>query len=279
MNYRNLFKDKVIIITGTGRSGTTIIGKIIGSMEPCYYLFEPSIMKFYDSVDAFRSVLFEDYWMLQVQGRNVNVNSTEDSYIGNYISRGRIRTREDALNRCSESKICIKVTEYTWNKFTFDDSFPGTKWVHIHRNGNDVVWSMVKRGWFTDDYMRSGFLDKTFEGVPWFLSKYAAVGELRDVMLSLDGWTKYNQTTRCAAVWRSVTEKGIDSDMLQIKYENLSEYDFNSLADNLGLKISKLTRKHIGSIRKPVNHPDITGYIQEPEKSRFLALMNRLEYV
>ena len=263
-----LFRS-VIIITGSGRSGTTILGKIIGSMEPCYYLFEPSIMKYCADVDTLRPVLFEDYWVLQAQGRNLNINENEDSYYLNYMDNNFYSKRKDALRRCQESKLCIKVTEYTQDSSTVKSWFPGLKFIHIYRNGNDVVDSMAIRGWFTNPYMENGYLDATYNGgVPWFIYGMEA-GE----------WCTYNQHTRCAAVWRSTTETGIDSDMIQIKYENLKAYDFDALSSDLGLRISKLTRKHIGSIRKPVKHYDITRNIQEPEKSRFMALMNRLEYV
>ena len=38
---KELFKNKTLIITGVGRSGTTLLGKVIGSMTPVFYLFEP----------------------------------------------------------------------------------------------------------------------------------------------------------------------------------------------------------------------------------------------
>lgn len=269
MDYRNLFKDKVIIITGAGRSGTTILGKIIGSMEPCYYLFEPSIMKFggYDFKNL-RATIFEDYWILQIQGRNWNWNEHDDSYWRNYLD-GYIDTdRFRAIEETRNSKLCIKVTECQQRIGFYDILFPELKAIHIYRDGNDVVDSMVKRGWYSDKYMRMGYLDHLQNGYPWFLTH-----------ISGKKWNEYNQYTRCAAVWRSTTETGVDSDMVQIRYENLAGYNFDALASDLGLKISKLTRKHIGSIRKPSKHPDITGSIQEPEKSRFMALMNRLEYI
>ena len=46
IDYNKYLKNRVIIISGVGRSGTTILGKIIGSMENTFYFFEPAIMKY-----------------------------------------------------------------------------------------------------------------------------------------------------------------------------------------------------------------------------------------
>lgn len=269
MDYKSIFRDRVIIITGCGRSGTTILGKIIGSMEPAYYLFEPSVMKYVTDPWELRATIFEDYWLLQVQGRNLNINKKDDSYYGNYRTEWvRPLGRYDDIDECRKSNLVIKLTEYQDRLGFLNKTFPGVKAIHIYRNGNDVVDSMVKRGWYTDDYMMNGFLDITAVGMPCFLT---GVGSM--------GWSDYNQITRCAAVWRSTTEAGLKGDMLNIKYEHLYNYDFESIAQWSGMRITPKTNQHIESIRKPAAHKDITGDIQEPEKSRFMTLMNRLEYV
>ena len=269
IDYKKLLTNRVIIITGAGRSGTTILGKIIGSMEPAYYLFEPSIMKFCRDTETLRATIFEDYWLLQVQGRNLNLNNEDDSYIGNYGSVTGFTIRHDAIEECHFSKLVIKLSEYQPKFDSAREVFPGCKFVHIVRNGNDVVDSMCQRGWYTDEYMRTGFLDWVVDGAPWFINPQ-----------SQRLWSKWNPETRAACVWRRSTEIGFNEsdnydDIYPIDYGSLDAY---SLSKWLRLEVTDLTRQHIKSIRKPTKHPDITDKIQEPERGRFLKLMGELGY-
>ena len=276
IDYKKLLIDRVIIITGAGRSGTTILGKLIGSMEPAYYLFEPSIMKFSQDVEALRATIFEDYWLLQVQGRNINVNSHDDSFIWNYLPKHVFHPeREDALERMSRSKLVIKLTEYQPMINDMRHVFPGCKFVHIIRNGNDVVDSMCRRGWYTDEYMKTGFLDWVDNGAPWFIDD--------DSKLRWYGW---NQETRAACVWRCSTEVGIrergrlltpHGDIFMATYEDLIDYT-SLLSEWLNLRPTELTNQHALSIKEPKEHPNIIDKIQQPERDKFLSLMGELGY-
>ena len=100
IDYKGILKDRVIIITGVGRSGTTLLGKILGSMRPAQYFFEPTALKwlpFLPTVlpldddaeyvyDALRATLVEDYILPQIQGRNLNLNPLDDSYTYQYAT-------------------------------------------------------------------------------------------------------------------------------------------------------------------------------------------------
>ena len=269
IDYKKLLTDRVIIITGAGRSGTTILGKLIGSMEPAYYLFEPSIMKFSQDAESLRATIFEDFWLLQVQGRNLNLYDDDDSYIGHYGFPGQIKSRHRAIERTQNSKLVIKLTEYQPMINDMRHVFPGCKFVHIIRNGNDVVDSMCRRGWYTDDYMKTGFLDWVDNDAPWFIDA--------DSKLKWYGW---NQETRAACVWRCVTDVGIsddNDDIFHIDYDNIKIMS-HPLARWLDLSITDLTLKHKKSIGKPTMHSNIIDKIQQPERDKFLSLMGELGY-
>ena len=276
LDYGKLLTDRVILITGAGRSGTTILGKIIGSMSDCYYLFEPSIMKFVTNPHELRATIFEDYWLLQYQGRAGNYqNFDDDSHMYNYrTDLCRMLGRKDDVKNCLNSKLVIKLTEFQNRTDFFKLTFPGAKVVHIYRNGNDVVDSMMKRGWYTDKYMKIGFLDQTLYpsfDIPSFLD-----------LQSVKKWSEYNQVTRCACVWRcSVDELREGNNMLQIRYEDLPSMEFDGLASWLNLGITDLTRKHIKSVqnRELTQHKNTIDDIQGPERNLFLSTMKRLKYV
>jgi len=268
IDYKKLLTDRVIIITGAGRSGTTILGKLIGSMSPAYYLFEPSIMKYCLDAETLRAIIFEDYWLLQVQGRSLNPMGQDDSFSGHYGASIGFTDRKAAVKRCSHSKLVIKLTEYQPMISDMRHVFPGYKFVHIIRNGNDVVDSMCRRGWYMDEYMKTGFLDWVNNGAPWFIDD--------DSKMRWYGW---NQETRAACVWRCSTEAGWDyrNDIFYVDYDNIAGIS-GSLAEWLDLRPTELTNQHVLSIKEPMKHPNIIDKIQQPERGRFLLLMEELGY-
>ena len=112
MDYNKIFNNKIVVITGVARSGTTILAKIIGSFCDVNYLFEPAIMllvppliqkKFLSEkqgADLLKGVLFEDFYLQMIQGRYVNFNKNDDSYIGNYLDLKNVEQRWEKYN-CS----------------------------------------------------------------------------------------------------------------------------------------------------------------------------------
>ena len=152
--------------------------------------------------------------------------------------------------------------------------FPGCKFVHIIRNGNDVVDSMCRRGWYTDEYMKTGFLDWVDNGAPWFIDDDSKVR-----------WYGWNPETRAACVWRSVTDWGWEPgnevypghDVYFVHYEDLDSV-IEPLSEWTGLKPTELTNRHSLSIKEPTKHQNIIDKIQQPERDRFLSLMGELGY-
>lgn len=265
MNYAEFLENRVVIITGMGRSGTTILGKLIGSMVGAYYLFEPSFMKL--SKDPL-PILFEDFFVPMVQGRMINANLNDDSYYGHYcnafdlFNRWQvIKTRKDAVEyiRDQHPKIVIKLTDYVTQLPGLFKTIPGLKVVHIIRNGNDVVNSTANKGWYTKEWMETEFLDYQDNGVPHFINDPA--------------WYDYDQPTRIACIWRTLVRKALDLDVYHIRYESLTD---NDLCDYLNLSKSDLTYKHIADFKPRKPYKDIE--IQEPERAQFNQCMRELDY-
>ena len=279
IDYKAIFKDRVVIITGVGRSGTSILGKLLGSMQPSHYLYEPAILKFPpdnndDAMESYRAILFEDYFLPLIQGRNINFNALEDSYIGNYFvnpmkeiaSRWvKFPRRPDAIKLLQEEKglFIIKMTEFTlWDLPA--DTFPGARTINIIRNGNDVINSSTDRNWFSTDYQPIDWL--TESGAPWYADYYE--------------WpTKWNPYTRAACVWRCSVERGKTG----IRYEDFlerPEYYVEEWKAKFKLAKTELTDKHVKDIKahKPKEYPSVLEHIQEPERERYVALMEELGY-
>ena len=179
-DYENIFHKRVLIITGAGRSGTTILGKVIGSLKPTYYLFEPALMKLIPFLIAYdqsnrrvyslliRSILFEDYFLQVIHGRSLNYNVRDDSYIGNYVSQPDIEKRwndlarrQDVINYIhnEDPLFVIKTPEFQPLCSIARQMFIEPKFIHVIRCGYDIVSSTLKRGWYTDTYMNNAIID------------------------------------------------------------------------------------------------------------------------
>jgi len=296
IDYEKYFTDRTIIISGVGRSGTTIFGKLIGSMEPAIYLFEPAIMKYapmlwgsrvnsfyYETLQKsiFLGTLFEDYILPIVQGRSLNNNEKDWSYWGNYYeNRPNISTRDFALEWFETVKpwIIIKTNE-SQNYFEiFNRIFPNCHFVHVVRDGIDVVASSLGRGWFADDYKPIEFADNE---APLYIPKY-----LRGQ------WQFYSPATRAAQTWRCLMDAGDlffdnkDGDCWRVRYDHfvqIPEFYVACAEENYtGLKWNDLTEKHIRDIydfkSKSVNRNAVLNLIEQPERGKFEKAMEKYRY-
>ena len=298
--YEELFTNSVTIITGCGRSGTSILGKLIGSMNGVEYLFEPTTPKFANVEPVLcRSLMFEDFVLPALQGRNVNIDGGTESYTGYYETDESLRLkwenkrRIDILPKILNKKpqLVLKLTEMQGMLGHLNTTFPGVRMIHIIRNGIDVIQSMMKPNWYTDSYMQTNSVDWVSiytddEGisynVPWFIA----------VEMDKEEWIKYNHETRCAAVWRVTVEKMIElhKNIHVMKYEDLCRnpelemkgiIDFMNIERDTQVEKSDITERHISMIKEweKSKYPNIIDKIQEPEKYIFTYLMKKLNYL
>jgi hypothetical protein len=301
----DLLGGRLVVITGVGRSGTTVLGKLVGSMDPAIYLFEPAAFKYLPFLlhadpaqsgayaEMIRSLVTEDYLLPAAQGRSLNWNPREDSYVGHYLPEEEVRRRWRELSRRSEvlrflrhrpPMWVVKTTEY---QTLFDATravFAGARFVQAVRNGGEVVSSALKRGWYSDEYLNRALVDWARRpepggvALPWYLDE-----------ASREAFASWGPATRAAAVWRVLTEAGLawqaehPDECLTVRYEELvarPEEVVDGLARHLGLEPTELTRRHLASVRahRPTQHPSLLPSIEHPERERFAALLERLGY-
>ena len=278
----------MIVLTGSARSGTSLIGKIIGSMEPAFYLFEPVLTKFmaeFGYNDDFNRILFEDYYLNLIHGRG-NSNCLDLSFYGNYEHHKDVmwrwitmRNRSDALEYIEENnpKFILKHTEFQ-HLFEYAPAhWVGVKYIVVFRNGCDVVKSAIKRGWFTDEWCED-IIEPNHRPITIKVPNY-----IDDCSL----WHIWNPETRAACVWRTVNEMGIEykkkhpNIVFQFRYEDFCRRPITgsmALSQWLGLNITDLTRKHIREVHSPPKYKFDINSISEPERTRFINLNKRLGY-
>lgn len=311
IDYSKYFRNNVVIIVGVGRSGTTILGKIMGSMRNTVYLFEPAIMKYLPMLwdkelqvrleglheteevypfenyppsfieQAFLGTLFEDYILPFIQCRSgMSHDSLDWTWWGHYMHAAEYRERKqlsgraDVLRWLQENKplFVLKVNESQKMLDVFSYLFYGCQFIHIVRNGFDVISSSIKRGWYTDDSQAIEFADS--KKVPLFVNK-----------ASRKYWPSYDAVTRAACAWRCLADLNKRSDCWTIRYEDFCDnHDLiaGEIVDRFGLERSDITDRHVFATEqyKQKEKQTITlDMIAEPERNEFHKVMQRLGYI
>ncbi|MFH2094376.1 MAG: sulfotransferase [Bacteroidota bacterium] len=288
--YDKFFKGRVVFLTGVGRSGTSILGKIIGSSRPVYYIYEPNFIKFTLWREISPLVLFEDFVMPAAQGFHLNMNPNRESWSGHIWQDSEIINRWKTLDRridllpfiMDENPIIVvKLTEWQMMLESMRDIYQDCKFIHIVRNGNDVVASSIIAGWWNDLYMLRNFVDwvdvrdvdDVRYNIPWYIDDD-----------SKDLWYKWNRHTRSACVWRCCMEHAdkVSSDpgFYTISYESLvknTQEEYARLCDTFNFQPTELTRNHLARTMqfKRTQHEDVLPIIEEPERSKFKIAIER----
>lgn len=288
-----ILTDRVLIITGVGRSGTSIFGKIIGSMSPVYYLFEPAIMKWiFSDMDSIwlRAIIFEDYLLPIVQAHHLNDNFEDLTYWRDYYIEDEIMAARKYLNRRQNAiaflklkrpLFVIKTNEFQPLMSYAEEIFPGCRFIHIVRNGNNVIQSAIDKGWYTDEWCNNYMID-------WSIGRDVKASWYLDEEI-IKQWPKWTPITRAACIWRCLVDNGITflsntkREKNNLFYEDFAtdpESDIKEIRNEFDLEITENTEKHINAVYsfQQKIYPYIVDNIEEPEYSKFLRVMNWCGY-
>jgi hypothetical protein len=201
--------DQAILITGSARSGTTIMGKLIHSLQRVEYTFEPPtlfpLMALIDHLDAqywqllFSTYLYEDFFSGAVAGRNLNFNSNDDSYIFNSKSESLVAKRMSKGIRKSEIG---ELTEDGIIAFKMPDIVPfipklksyykRMNIIVMRREPTETISSLLKKGWLDEKSL--GHENRIFPLIEYHGSKIPYWVKEEDFAL----WQSLDEVNRCA---------------------------------------------------------------------------------
>lgn len=302
-DYNEIFANGLVVITGVARSGTTLLGKIIGSLSNTHYLFEPSTFRLIPPLiqecylkerqggEILKAILFEELYLQTIHGRYVNFNEKDDSYIGHYIDSEKIKLRwkkykrrKDVIEDLEKNNylFVLKIPNIQPSLNTLKNLFHDMKLIHCIRDGNDVVSSSIRRDFYTQDHLSKRNIDWSSEinslKIPWFIDK-------KDRHF----FSKWNHYTRAAHIWRILTEIGLKfadenkTNVFQFKFEDLiknPEFFIEGIERFVGKKRTDITIQHLDSIRfyRQREYPDNTPNIEQPEREKFVELQKELGY-
>lgn len=168
----NDFVDKHLnsmsVITGFPRSGTSILGKLVGTFESVEYAFEPPMLAYLDATQHFETLsadnmrellsvyLYYDYFSNQIHGRRLNFRPGDMSNILSMKSFKNVVEKwnsvdgiQDTLERVSEQnpQFVMKFPAIYRLLGCLDD----IRVIHIKRDLDRVLASLMAKEWFTDE--------------------------------------------------------------------------------------------------------------------------------
>jgi hypothetical protein len=223
---------KTIFLTGSMRSGTSALGKIIGSLEGVEFFYEPMIfVKLLLDPNNHRLLddyIYSDLIMPALAGRNINLNRSDDSSIYNYKSEAFIRARmskswaSDEIHAKYSSVNClIKYPTYISQIASLEiPSFPSKK-VYIFREPNGNLHSLLRKKWFSDEVISDGirgeFRKVDGRNIPLWVENPEI-----EKFLSLD------EQGRCLFYYNKTLSVNLDAFDVIVSYESLCNEPFQT---------------------------------------------------
>ncbi len=273
---------KILFITGVNRSGTTLLGNLVGSFKNVEYDFEPWVFHCIPMMAASGQIntpaaqeifrgYFNETFTSSILGRHFNFRPTDDTRIWQRLSMDEIfnrwrevkdRTDVKKYAHKQQSTFCIKAVNFVPFLSLLWDSFPAIKFIEIIRKPLDVALSIQKKGWVNIEKLQN------LEGLP--IKKKVRTGPGQELFLpwwladeDVDYFLGMNELGRALYASRVVTEmgsaekkrlgiRGQNPRYLEVHYEDLLKNPtkfIQQIADYSGAEMTAQTEKLTQSVR------------------------------
>ena len=287
-DWGEVLSERVIFVTGVGRSGTTIFGKLLSSMSPTIFFNEPMLFNFLPLESSIPAIFFDDY----VQRGIGQILESKPKF---NKSRGYPNTNQGVLQFIKDVRpfIVIKLINSQPYISRYSQMFPGIRFLHIVRNGFDVINSAGHLGWYEDgETTNKAALARVTRGpfnemvhsdldcnVPWYIP--------RD---EVGIWKDSDMITRLAHSWSVL----VQSQEVDFTYEDMCKNPSSvaaSLSKMFNIQAADKTKAIIEDItnHKPRDYAYVnfkTGKRQstsisdigKPIREKFEIAMDKMQY-
>ena len=261
-----------IVITGSPRSGTSLLGRLISTLEGIDYHFEPTMVSVLSALLSMKALspevasvllqlhLHEDLLLESAHGRKANLRPGDDSLVLNSIHWTELLTRWQAVSNHNDAirYISDKHLQLAFKTAGIIDlipflevALPESRFIIIMRDGRDVVKSIIKKRWLSDEGLEDNYWPyKLVDGIK-------APHLVEDSMVG--DWAKMNEVTRACYLWRRDAEfalqardSGLGKRLHILSYEELGRNpgaSMDEIAKFLSTRITDLTMSGILSVR------------------------------
>lgn len=254
---------ETVLITGSARSGTSIFGKLLGSLEGVEYFFEPpTLFSLFSLLEAmprrevqflFDTFVYEELLMGALSGRAINLRGQDDSSIRHIKTEKEIARRLDGVARkheldASAATIAIKIPSFVNRIPAISETLGLHRLVISIRHPGSTINSLLRKGWFSDTTLQAGDIiwpNRVETRVPaphWVPEEW------------LGDWDSMAETDRAALYFITQTDLPhtlpkntliFDYDQMIIQSRELLEV----VADQLDLRFGPLTEKILADVK------------------------------
>ncbi len=261
-----------VLVSGSARSGTTVLGKLIHSFSDVEYVFEPpTVIALFALLDTlpestwrfmYETYLAEDFLANALAGRSINTNRADDSSIWAVKSEqeierrlGRSRSKFEVMQEAVRSVLAYKVPNIVPLLGKFHLRYPDTRLVVIKRGAIETIHSLIRKGWFQE---RGGAQNliwpfRLYDGVR--IPYWVAVGDE-------ELWRSLGEIDRCAYYYVRMSDAPPEGErvfhVLYTSLVNQPAKTANQLAEWLGLKFGDKTPNVLATIKATGKQIDIS---------------------
>jgi hypothetical protein len=285
--------NSAILISGSARSGTTIVGKLIHSFASIEYVFEPpALIALFSLMDIlprqqwdflYQAYLYEEFLINAVSGRAINTNLADDSSIFAVKSEDEIMHRLKrswpkvaASQVAANSRAAYKIPNIVSNIPELQIRYPGMSVIMMVRGALETIHSLLEKHVFTPGHPNSE--------LPW---PFRLIGSEKIPYWVRMGdealWLELNEIDRCAYYYIRMNEGMAAAERkFVLKYTDLVRAPLNvahQLAEFLDVEFGDKTESIIDTIKATGKKLDdgIIGLISDKFRKRVIEYSECLE--
>lgn len=262
---------EAILITGSARSGTTVMGQVVSSLESVEYAYEPpmlfTVFSLIEDLNEYQwrllyeTYLFEEFLMNALAGRNLNFNRVDDSAVD------KVKTADEIERRLKLSLPKAQAEQLALGKtlaYKMPDVIPmvprvktyyqETRVVVMLRDAVGTINSVMHKQWFSDETNGKSLI------WPFRICKDVRVPfwvKPRD----MEYWTTLSELDRAAYYYIRINEdvEHIPG-RIEVAYDSLVAQPEETLAavtEKLNLRFGPKTDEIVAGIRKTKKKRDL----------------------
>lgn len=272
-----------VLITGSARSGTSIFGKLFGSLDQTEYFFEPpTLFSLFSILDAlpvhearllFDTFIYEELLLGALSGRAINLRGQDDSSIFNTKSEAEVARRLENTGRKVEldssiANIAVKVPDFVNRLPVISHALGLRRLVISIRDPSSTISSLLRRGWFTNSSLLNGEIiwpNRWGGQVPvphWVPANW------------LETWSSMTEPDRAALYYVTQTElpDGLPDTVVIFEYSQMVERPralLSAVADRFHFDFGYLTEAILATVQAQdtTEHFDL-GVLREDLRER-----------
>jgi len=263
--------DQSILITGSARSGTSIVNTLVHSLNGIESEFEPpmlfSLIPMIGKMDnvqwtmLFETYLYEDVFIPALSGRRINLNRYDDSSIWKAKDETAIADRlsqswskKDAVEKSTKHRLAFKMPDIVPFLKSIKTHYPGMKLITTRRDYRTTLSSLMKKGWFSTEVLDTGsvwpFSCHENQCIPYWVDEQ-----------DHSYWTGMTELERCAYYFIKMNEGlMLMPERHDVWYEDLIEKPENVISRiscYLNASTTPITTKVLETISPRANNDDL----------------------